>query len=82
MESTYVFGLTPDTDREILLNLHGTKLFSACSADRYINSLCNSVFWKNKFIKHYEASLGSVQVVNYRTAYNNMYIRNINLHLI
>ena len=79
---TYVFGLTPDTDREILLNLHGKQLFTACSVNRYIYSLCDSVFWKRKFMKHYKASLGSVQAVNYRTAYNEMYIRNIEAQLI
>jgi len=44
MESTYLFGLTSDTDREIILNLHGQTLFSAYSENRYINSLCDSVF--------------------------------------
>ena len=81
MEYTSVFGLTPDTDKEILLNLHGKNLFSACSADRYINSLCDSVFWKRKFIKEYGASLGNIRNVNYRKAYNEMYIRKIGAQL-
>jgi len=78
---TYVFGLTPDTDREILLNLHGKQLFVACTVNRYIYSICDSVFWKRKIIKHYEAGLGSVQAVNYRKAYNEMYIRDIDSQL-
>ena len=78
---TYVFGLTPDTDREILLNLHGKQLFITCSVNRYINSLCESVFWKNKFIKEYEVSLGSIKNVDYRKAYNGMYIRDIDSQL-
>jgi len=41
---TYLFGLTPDTDREILLNLDGEQLFVACAVNRYINNLCDSVF--------------------------------------
>jgi len=33
-------------------------------------------------MKEYEAGLGSIRDVDYRKAYNNMYIRNINLYLI
>lgn len=69
--------LPPDSVREILLKLQGPKLFTACSVNKYINSLCTNEFWKQKFIQEY-GPLGPPDLhINYQKAYKEIYTKTI-----
>ncbi len=75
-------GINSDIDREDLLNFPGERLFSACRASKYINSLCDSSFWKRKFIMEYGppfniSSVRSTKDIDYRKLYNKIYTRSL-----
>lgn len=74
------FQLTyiPDIDREIFLNTEDDDiLFSLCGANKYTNSMCNSVFWYDKFMREFQADLGSSAVINYKGLYK--YLSGLNV---
>lgn len=69
----YTFGVDPDADREVLLNLDGDDLFRTCRINKYFISLCNNAFWQQKFIREYGVNLGPINEINYKKAYWKMY---------
>lgn len=65
-------GLNPDRDREILFNLHGKELFAISIVNKYLNNLCDTVFWQQKFIRAYGVN---IMQIDYKKVYNELYIR-------
>ena len=65
----------PDADREILQRVRNDrKLYAACISSRYMNSLCNEDFWRQRFINRFKVNLAK-----YRPRYKDLYRRYINL---
>lgn len=61
-------------DSEILQNMDDKTLFSTCSTDKYINSLCNNQeFWRRRLSKLFGMDVRFRNIDNnYREAYENM----------
>lgn len=78
---SYNFGENPDSDREALLKLHGKNLSRACVSNKYIAGICNNGFWQEKFIREYGVSIGYLDKIDYKDAYNSMYNRDLNEQL-